>query len=76
MSESREELLQELNNKLAVQGTTQESREIIGLLYATIQALGEEIDTLEEELAKVQDQMEEVEDIEKEQKRRKWYSER
>ncbi|GAA0240974.1 hypothetical protein GCM10009000_065760 [Halobacterium noricense] len=73
MSESREELLQKLNDKLAVQGTTQEGRELVGLMYATVQTLGEEIDSLEEQLDEMEKQLEEVEDGDQS---RKWYSER
>ncbi|WP_435156928.1 hypothetical protein [Haladaptatus sp. DFWS20] len=70
MSEARDQLEQKLNNRLAAQSTTQQNREIIGLLCTTIQTLGEEIDELEEQLAEVQ------ENVEQEQKKRKWYTER
>ncbi|SIR76792.1 hypothetical protein SAMN05421858_3737 [Haladaptatus litoreus] len=73
MSESREELLQKVNEKLAVQATTQEGRELAGLLHATIQTLGEEIDSLEEQLDDAKNQLEEVEGSEQ---KRKWYSDR
>ncbi|WP_266081702.1 hypothetical protein [Haladaptatus caseinilyticus] len=76
MSESRDNLLQNLNEKLAVESTPPENREIIGTLCSTIQTLGKEIDMLEEQLTEVQERLEEVEDTNQEQEKRAWYSER
>ncbi|MFB9808976.1 DUF5320 domain-containing protein [Haladaptatus pallidirubidus] len=42
-------------------------------MYATVQTLGEEIDSLEEQLDEMEKQLEEVEDGDQS---RKWYSER
>ncbi|WP_129115501.1 hypothetical protein [Halegenticoccus tardaugens] len=69
MTDEREELLRQLNEKQAVHGVDPETRALIGLLSATVLTLGEEIDDLRQRIEK-------LESTDEEQRKRAWYSER
>jgi predicted nucleic acid-binding Zn-ribbon protein len=71
MANSREELVQQLNEKQAVRGTNSETRELLGFLDTTIRTLGKEIDTLQQRVAELEEEVNGDE-----QQNRAWYSER
>ncbi|WP_101297143.1 hypothetical protein [Halegenticoccus soli] len=68
MSDAREQLLKQVNEKQAVGGLDPETRMLIGLLGETILAFGEEIDDLRQRVAELEDDAEERD-------KRAWYSE-
>jgi uncharacterized protein YlxW (UPF0749 family) len=71
MPDAREDLLQRLNEMQAVDGIDSETREVIGLLSATIRSLGAEIDDLQQ---RVEELEKAVDDDDR--RKRMWYSER
>ena len=76
MADTRDDLLQQLNELQAVHGIDTETRKVIGALSETIVTLGDEIDDLRQRVAELEDIVDGYDRVEDEQQKQAWYSER
>ncbi|ODR80541.1 hypothetical protein BG842_03540 [Haladaptatus sp. W1] len=76
MTDSHDELLQQVNEMQAASGVDPETRKIIGILSETINTLGEEIEELQQHVAELEESIEKNGHREDDEQRQAWYSER
>jgi len=81
MTDSHDELLQQVNEMQAARGLDSDTRKLIGVLTETITTLGEEIDELEQRVAELEQRPENANvpdggDTDGDDRRQAWYSDR
>lgn len=81
MTDSHDELLQQVNEMQAARGLDPDTRKIIGVLSETITTLGEEIDELQQRITELEQHPEKSnapdgEGADGDERKQAWYSER
>jgi hypothetical protein len=76
MTDSHDELLQQLNEMQAARGIDADTRKVIGVLSETIGMLGEEIDELQQRVGELEEIAEKNERRKDDERKQAWYSER
>ncbi|MFH5800611.1 hypothetical protein [Haladaptatus sp. CMAA 1911] len=80
MTDSHDELLQQVNEMQAARGLDPDTRKIIGVLSETIDTLGQEIEELQQRVAELEEQAENSDTpgdgADGDERKHAWYSER
>ncbi|MCO8243781.1 MULTISPECIES: hypothetical protein [unclassified Haladaptatus] len=76
MTDTHDELLQQLNEMQAARGIDPDTRKVIGALSETVHTLGEEIDDLQTRVNELEERAAKDERSGDDEKKQAWYSER